>query len=289
MYNIAIAAECVADIPLSLVTEKEVEILFFDVQTEKGLFRDHDEVDAGNIVEYMMDGKHIAKSVIPSANDYKNFYKHLLEEYDEIIHISVGSKVSEAINNARLGRTKLGIDHYKVHLLDSKQMSSGMGMLVLEAIECRKAGLNSKQIMEVLHKKIPCIRTSFICNNADYLYYNGHVSGHVMKICRFFNAHPVLEMVDGNLVLRKFYVGDYKRCVLKYVKSSLKDAERILRDKAFFTYVGCSYELLQTVKEYVAKKVSFDRLWEQQASATISCNCGPMTFSIIYAVEEEDS
>lgn len=285
MHNIAITTECVADLPKSLLEKADVDIIYYDVQTESGLFRDTDEIDAQNIMEYMIGGKKMAQSVVPSANEYKNFFRNKLADYDEVIHICISGGISIAKEHADLGKAKLGGDGRKVHIVDSKHLSSGLGIMVLEAAKCRDNRMDSSEIVAYLNSLIPRISTSFITNNADYLYYNGKVSKTVMDICNKFRLHPVLTMKDGVLTLDKIYIGNYHRIWSRYVKSLLKNGSTICKENGFVTYAGCGQEQLNKVKREVSNYVLFDNLYEQQASATVSCNCGPLTFGVLFLRE----
>lgn len=282
MHNIAITTECVADLPKELLTKKHIDIIYFDVETERGIFRDTDEIDAQNIIEYMLGGEKKAQSVVPSANDYKNFFKKRLEEYDEIIHISISSGVSSAYKNAELGRAKLGIDGRKIHLVDSGHLSSGLGLIVLEAVKGRDEGLESNMIVEKVKGIADRISTSFIVNNADYLYYNEKVGKNAMRICKFLHLHPVLRMQGGKLVVKHFYVGNYKKATSRYISGVLRKTDSIDASVGFCTYVGCSHAMLERIKSEVKKRITFDEYIEQAASATVSCNCGPKTFGILF-------
>lgn len=286
MNSIAITTECTADLPRKLLEQNNIDVIYMDIETDSGVFRDTSEIDSQNITEYMAGGRRKAQSVIPSATDYGSFFRSHLEEYDEVIHICIGSSVSGAMGNARLGREKLGNESYKVHLIDSKHLSSGIGLLVLEAARMRDEGLGSKEIVKRVTDKIPDICTSFLSYSADYLYYNKKVSESVMKICRLFRLHPVLGIRDGKLGLKKVYCGKYERAAAKYIASTLKEAERIKKDRAFLTYVGCGHELLELVNKKMTQYVRFDEVFEKAASATIAANCGPLTFGIIFEKAE---
>ena len=286
MHDIMITTECVADLPPSVLEKKNIKIIDYDVKTEEGLFRDTDEVDAGNLMEYMTGGKKKAQSVVPGANDYKNFFRKRLEECDELIHICISGGISVALEHAKLGRAKLGVDGHRVHLIDSKHLSSGLGLLVLEALRFRDEGLDSASIIKRVEETIPRIRTSFLSNNADYLYYNGKVGKNMMKLCKYLQLHPVLYMKNGVLTLKRVYVGDYHRASSRYIEYLLRDVEQIEKQTAFVTYAGCGHEVLSRIQREVYKYVPFQTLWEQQASATVSCNCGPLTFGVLFIAKE---
>lgn len=286
MSNIAITTECVADLPQSLLEEKDIDIIYYDIATETGLFRDTDEVDANNIMEYMIGGSKKAQSVVPNANDYKNFFKRKLEDYDELIHICISSGISNAIENATLARAKMGIDGRRIHIVDSKCLSSGQGLIAMEAARCRDEGMKSAEIVSHLENYRSRVYTTFLANNADYLYYNDKVSKTVMKICNKFFVHPVLWMKDGKLTLKRVFIGSYEKAAARYIAGVLKNPNSIDSANGFLTYAGCGHEMLNGIQKQLREIKQFDDLHEQQASATVSCNCGPLTFGILFVYNE---
>lgn len=287
MSEIKITAECVADIPYALQEREDIDIIFYDIETENGIFRDTDEIDANNIMEYMADGKKRVSTHFPSATEYKNFFKSKLEDYDEVIHICIGSGISDALENAKQGRDKLGLDGKRIHIVDSQHVSSGSGYLAYIAARDRDKGMNSDQIIAHLVQIIPGISTTFIAYNADYLYYNNQVSKLVKNICQLLHLHPVLYVKDGVLTLKKVYWGDYKKSVRKYVASELRKAQEIRKEAVFITYAACNHAMIKEVKQLVRGYAEFDEMWEQEASATVTSNCGPMTCGVIYVREKE--
>lgn len=288
MHNIVITTDCVSDLPRRICNKDDVHIIYFDIETEKGLFRDTVEIDSQNVMEYVMGGNKSALSVVPTANEFKNFFEAMLKEYEEIIHISISSKISSAYENAVLARVKMGRDGNKVHILDSKHLSSGQGLVTIEAVRWRNLGMDSRAIMEHLEQYVNRVSTSFLTNNAEYLYYNNKVSKLVRDVCDIFKLHPILEIRDGKLCLKNVYIGEYERAAEKYIKRILSDAGQIETQNGFITYAGCSEDLLDRVQKEVETFVSFENLYRKQASATVSSNCGPKTFGILFVKKEKE-
>lgn len=282
MQNILISTECVADLPAEIVKDYNIGIVYYTVKTDMGEFRDTDEITASNVMEYMMGGSKKALSVIPSVNHYRVFFEQELTKYDEIIHISISGDVSEACANAREASRELGEEGGRIRVIDSRHLSSGQGLLVLEAAKLNAEGKSADEIEQHVKDLIPKISTSFLAYNADYLYYNDKVSKRVMEICQKFQLHPVLGMNNGKLSLTGVYIGRYEAAEKSYIKKATKKAKDIRKDVGFITYAGCTHKNLDDILAKVQKKVGFDVIYEQPASASISCNCGPNTFGVLY-------
>lgn len=287
MYSIAITTECVADLPKELYKEAGVDIIYYDIETDTGIFRDTDEIDAENVMEYIYDGGGTAKSITPTAHAYKNFFKNILEEYDEIIHLCNSSLISIALENASLAKAKLGMEGRKIHLVDSRHLSTGLGLMVLEAAKQRNAGMNSKQILAHLEKQVEYVNTSFLVKTPDFLIQNKRVGKHIMQLCKFLHVHPAIYMKNGQMKLWKFYVGKYEKAIEHYIADVLYDLYDVDPSLCILTYAGCSHEMLEGIRSEIVRRIDFKELLVQPASATVSCNCGPLTFGIIHYTKRE--
>lgn len=287
MAKLCITTECVCDLPGELLKSLDVDIIYFQIYTESGCFKDTDEIDARNILEYMERGGSKSQSRAPSANEYKNFFERRLEHYEEIIHIAISSGISESVKHASLAVAKMGLAGKKVHIFDSAHLSSGMGFMVMKAVGMNREGCGAKQILEELEKMKGLVSTSFIVRNADYLCRNGKVSKRVSNLCRFFSLHPVLYMKNGVLTMKGIIIGSYEKAGVRYIKKELRCAEQIDRDWLFITHANCSSGRLELLKKTAGACCSFDHVVVNPASATVSSNCGPDAFGVLFVMKKK--
>ena len=288
MVNQCVTTECVCDLPESMLKSLNVDVIYFHIYTESGCFKDTDEVDARNILEYMSSGGAKSKSEAPSVNEYKSFFQKKLENYDEIIHIAISSGISDSVKNASLAAAKMGLDGKRVHIFDSGHLSSGMGMMVMRAAKQNHEGRSVRQILEELEAMKKVVSTSFIVKNADFLFRNGKVSKSVRNLCSAFSLHPVLYMKDGILTLKGVQVGNYEKAGARYVKKELRRADKIDKEYLFVTHANCLLKRIHQVKDIAAECCAFEKVIVNSASATVSSNCGPEAFGVLFLMKGED-
>lgn len=283
MNKIAITADSICDIPKKVCEENDIGIIYFDIETENGFFKDSVEITTSNIFEYLSGGEHKAESHESKPTDYRKFFVSKLEEYDEVIHICLSGGTGIAVKNANLARAQLGIEGQKVHVFDSRTLSVGMGIIVLEAVRLRNEGLNVKEIVNRLSDFEKTVNSSFLVKNVDYLYYNNRVSKKVMTICNLLGLHPVLNMKNGELVVKKVYFGNYDKACKSYLRSSLKKYNNDAPNSLFFVYAGVPIAVIEQYKEYVYKttKIKIDVV--PSNSAAVGANCGAGSIGIMYA------
>ena len=176
----------------------------------------------------------------------------------------------------------MGEDGRRVHIVDSLHLSTGMGHLVVNAVEMRNNGKSTQEILEQSESMKKRISTSFIADNADYLYRNGRVSKGVKNICSVLMLHPVLFLKDGKISLKTLKIGNYGKAVKRYVRGELRHNGKINKHRLFITHAGCMVRMISEIKEEVNKLCVFDEVIVTKASATISGNCGAGTIGVLF-------
>lgn len=284
--KVGIIAECVCDLPQSTLKRFCDDILYFLVETESGVFTDTDEITADNVFSHMeAGGKTI--SAPPSPEVYKALFEKNLKKYDDVILVAISSGISHSCENAEAALGLMDKDRERVHIFDSGHLSTGLGLFVLRACELANDDMGAEVILSELEKMKPLVSTSFLAKNADYLYKKGLVSLFVKNICSTFNIHPVLAMKNGYLRPRNIYLGNYDDACKNYIRRELKGRKNIDKNCAFITHAGCTVKMLRDITDEVNKYCQFRKLKVTNASATISSNCGPGTFGILYIRKEK--
>jgi len=282
MKKIGISTECVCDLPLSLLQDRYIDLIYFDIVTDKGVFQDTKEITANNVLEYMSNGVNKAQSSEPSPEQYAQYFENLLKEYVDVIHICITSKNAGAYKRATLGKKMMAHKGEHVHIVDSQNLSSGLGLVVLKAAELRDKKLSCDELIAELDKWIPMVTLSFIAKSTDYLYYNERISKSVNDFCTKMHVHPIIAVKNGKMTLSGIRVGNYEKACRRYIKACILRATRVDKSLGIITYSGCNKERLNKVEGLVKKRINFDEVIIHPASATVSCNCGPDSFGIIY-------
>jgi len=280
--KVGIVAECVCDLPKRYLAEHNIDIVYFLIETDSGIFTDTDEITAENILGYMQSGGIKSRSSAPEPEVYRNFFEKNLEKYDDIILVAISSGISRSCENAEKAVSEMGEKGERVHIFDSGHLSTGLGHIIMKAAEAAEAGMSADKILAELDGLRDRVCTSFITENVDFLYRSGKVSERVKKICAAFNIHPVLSMKNGVLSLSSVCFGRYEKACSRYIRRILKDSGSIDKRTAFLTYAGCNVKMLERITNEVRAKCRFNRLIRTKASATVSSNCGPGSFGILF-------
>lgn len=282
MSKVWITSDCTCDLSEVLLDKYKVDVIHFYISTDRGSFKDRTEMTATNVVEYFENGGQRISTAAPAVSEYVDFFENELQKHDEIIHITISSQLSMSYENAVAASKQF---QGKVHVFDSGHLSTGIAHIVIRAVELAREDRTKIEILEILEKMKGKVSTSFIADNADYLYRTGRVSEKVKDICSTFKIHPVLSMKNGKMILKTVQIGDLEKCILRYVRRELRKSDNIKKDRLFITYSTCPVRILMKIKEQVNSSCLFEEIWETKASATITSNCGANTVGVLFVRE----
>ena len=275
---IVITTESVADIPASLLEEYGIDVIPHKVETEDGVFLDGVEIDSGGLLEYMRDENKVSTHP-PSVSEHEEFFARALSGAHNVIHVTISSKVR---HSGYEGSVEGAAAFNNVTVFDSHLLSSGQGILAIEACRLASTGVSVGEILNRLAYIRKYIQTSFIVDNIDYLARNGQISARLAGVAKSIMFHPVIDMKNGKMKMYRFYFGSRQRAWIRYINSTLARVTDIDRSELFITYVGLSQNDLDHIKNIVERKIVFEHIYFQKASPAIAVNSGPGTFGLLF-------
>ncbi|WP_051689089.1 DegV family protein [Butyrivibrio sp. AE2032] len=277
--SIVITTESVADLSPEIIEKYGIAVLPHKVHTEEGIFKDGKEIETLGVLKYMEDPNHIVLPQGPTVREVEEFFAKQLSYSNNIVHISISSKIEHSGYKPALDASK-SFDN--VFVIDSAHLSSGQGLLAIEACRMAEAGLTPEEIikdLEVVKKKI---HTSFIVDNLDFLARAGQVGNGTANIVKSLMVRPILVLRKGKMGVGMSYFGSREKAWKAYISSVLNRGASIDTRVLFVTYVGINKHDLDWIREQIEKRMHFDEIYFKQASPAIAVNCGAGTFGLLY-------
>ncbi|MCR4720608.1 MAG: DegV family EDD domain-containing protein [Lachnospiraceae bacterium] len=281
--EVVITAESVADIPQELVDRYHIKVVPHLVSTEAGIFQDGLEIDTAGLLSYMEDENKFAITLAPDVAYHEAFFAKQLEHANNVIHISISSAMERSACHAAAEACK-SFDN--VFVIDSEHLSSGQGLLTIEAARLAEEGYGATEIVERILACRERVHTSFMVDSMDYLARAGQIGKKTADIVKALMIRPVLAMKKGKLSLGGFYFGSRDGAWKRYISSALNTINKIDTRMLFVTYVSLNEKEKKEIADEIAKKMSFDKIYFHQASPVIAVNCGPGTFGLLFMTEK---
>ena len=170
----------------------------------------------------------------------------------------------------------------RVRVIDSANLSTGIGLQVIKAAELAAAGKTGAEIAAEIEKIKGKVRASFVVDTLTYLYRGGRCSGMSAFLGSALRIHPRIEVVDGAMHPEKKYRGKNTRFIMDYVRDMENDLKAAVSDRVFITHSGCDREIVEEVRKYLESLGHFNEILETTAGAVISSHCGPGTLGVLF-------
>ena len=276
---VMISTESVCDLPKNLAKSSNIAVIPYRILTEKGEFLDGIEAETDGILSYISEkGKQVLAKE-PAVKDYEEFFAEQLTKAQYIVHISLAKEVNSGYDYA----SEAAKAFENVIVVDSGHLSSGMGLMALQAARYAEEGMNAEAIAHEVELMKDRVRTSFVVSDTEYLTRTGMLSDKINSLCKALMIHPVLTMKKSRMKVGKLWAGTRDNARKKYISSALKGT--IDTRTLFITYAGLSAEELEHIASQVKKKVEFQEVIYQKASPAVSTNCGPGAFGLLFMMK----
>ena len=276
--KIKILSDSTCDLSPAQLQEHDITLARLTVVKDGEQFVDGETITPAEIFAHVANGGGLCSTAAYSIGQYEDLFAQYAKDYDGVIHINISSGFSACYQNATIAAA----DFPNVRVVDSKNLSTGQGHVVLEACRLAKTCESLDEIVEKLNDFIPRVRASFLLDRLDYMVKGGRCSSAAALGANLLNLKPCIEVKDGKMGVAKKYRGPYAKRLANYVKDKLADRDDIVRNELFITYTPVDDKCLAAVKEAVASCEPFETVYETTAGCTVSCHCGPGTLGVLF-------
>lgn len=275
--KIVIAADSTCDLSPELIKENNIKIVPLYVNFGEESLKDGIDVVPEDIFKYVdQTGKLPKTSAIP-VGEFLDIFTEMKKEGDAIIYFSISSGFSSSYQNACLAAEEID----NVYVIDTENLSTGEGILVLKACQMLKEGKSAEEIVENITSLREKVDSSFVIEKLDFLHKGGRCSALTHLGANLLGIKPCIEVIDGKMEVGKKYRGKYISILEKYISEKLKDAE-VDDEFAFFTYSESNSEYVEAGINAVKKMGKFKNVYVTKAGCTITTHCGGNTMGVLF-------
>lgn len=278
MANIKITCDSTCDLTQEIYEKYGVEVLPLGITLGETLYSDGVDVTAPQVFDYVKETGILPKTSAIAMADYIDVFEKYVNQGYDVIHINISSEFSSCHQNAKLAAEEVG----HVYPIDSRNLSSGSGHLVMAAAEMAASGMETADIVAALEEMKARLDVSFVLQTLDYLKKGGRCSGVVALAATALQLRPEIVVVDGTMKVGKKYRGSMEKSITDYVKGRLAGRDNIQLNRIFVTHSYVPEELVEKVKALVAELQPFAEIIETKAGCTISSHCGPACLGVLF-------
>ena len=280
MKKIKIIADSTCDLSKDLVEKYDITVIPLCVVMGDKSYYDGVEVTPDEIYTWADANKTTPKTAALSFDKTLEILRPFMDEGDDIIFFGISSKMSTTCNVARLIAEQEEYD--RLFVVDSLNLSTGIGLQVIKAAEMAAAGKTSEEIVKVIEEASGRVRASFVVDTLTYLSRGGRCTAVTALLASAFKLHPMIVVKDGAMGVDKKFRGKLPVALTNYfneLREKLMNAEP---ERVFITHSGCDEDTVKLVYDLVAGLNYFDNIYITRAGGVISSHCGPGTLGILF-------
>ena len=276
--TVKIISDSTCDLSPELLERYNIGIIPLYVIKDGMAYKDYVDIKPADIFSYVENSGDLCSTSAVSQYDYEQCFAKYAKAYGAVIQITLGSGFSSCYQNACVAAKSFD----NVYVVDSKNLSSGQGHIVIAAAKMAASGLQAEEIVKNLNELVPKVEASFLIDRLDYMRKGGRCSAVAVLGANLLNLKPCIEVKDGKMVVAKKYRGTFEKCIRQYVKDRLEKRNDYLSELIFVTHAAASPAAVEAAKTKIAELADFNEVVETQAGCTIFCHCGPQTLGILF-------
>lgn len=278
---IKIISDSTCDLSKDLIEKYNIGILPLHIHLGEEEYQDGVTITPDEIYTWSDANNTTPKTSAASMGEAIDAFQPYLANGDEIICFSLSSSMSANYKVMCLAAEDLE-DEGKVHVIDSANLSTGIGLLVIEAAVMAQEGKTAGEIVARIEELKPLVSASFVVDTLTYLHRGGRCSSVAALAGGVLQLHPKIAVENGAMDAKKKYRGKMNMVIKSYVKDLEEDLKNAKKDRVFITHSGCDEDILNAIYSYIEELHLFDEILITRAGSVVSSHCGPGTLGVLF-------
>ena len=276
--KVIIGSDSTTDLSTELIERYGVKIVPLGVTLGEQIFTDGVDINPDKIYEHYEKTGELPKTSAPSIADFEEFFKKYTADGSALVFFTISSDMSCTYNNARLAAE----DFDDVYVVDSRNLSTGGGLLVIAAAEMAQAGEEAADIAAKCEELRERVDASFVIDNLEFLHKGGRCSAVAAFGANVLQLKPCITVSGGKMGVAKKYRGKFTKVLSEYVKDRIGDGSNVELAHVFVTHAGCAPEIYEKCVADVKALANVGEVHVTRAGCTISSHCGRDTLGVLF-------
>ena len=278
---VKIISDSTCDLSNNLLEKYDITLLSLHILLGEDEYLDRQNITSQEIYSWSDAHKTTPRTSAPSLDAAIELLTPYVKEGRDVICFSISDDMSASGNVMRLAAEELNASS-QVKVINSQNLSTGIGLLVIEAAIMAQNGTAANEIVRQIENLRPLVRASFVVDTLIYLHRGGRCSGLAALAGSALKLHPRIIVENGKMKPEKKYRGNIGKVIMSYTKDMEQALLNAKSDRVFITHSDCDKEIVDEVKSYLESLRHFDEILETSAGGVISCHCGPGTLGVLF-------
>lgn len=282
---IRIYADSTNDLSPEYIKEHDIRIIPLYITMGDRTGRDGIDIKYDEIFTWADQNKTVPRTAAFSPGDAEEAFLKAKEAGDDVVFIGISGDFSSTCQTARIAASDIDYEDH-IAVIDSRNLSTGVGLVIMEAVRLRDGGADIKEISFSLSRIIPNVRASFVIDTLVYLHRGGRCSSVARVFAGALNIKPKIVVEDGRMHVEKKYRGNLHSIIMKYVRDMEDQLRSAKKDIVYITHSGVDNDIVEDVRSYLRSLSHFNEITETRAGGIISCHCGPGTLGVLFIADD---
>ena len=278
---VKIISDSTCDLSRELLETYDIAVLPLHIHLGDGQYLDGVNITPDELYAWSDANNSTPKTSAASIAEVMDIYKKYLETYDEIVIFSISASMSSNYQTMKLAAQEMECED-RVFVIDSENLSTGIGLMAIEAALMAKTGKGAREIVATVEEMRPRVRASFVVDTLTYLHRGGRCGSVAALAGGVLQLHPKIVVENGRMDAKKKYRGKIAKVILSYVKDMEEELLAARPERVFITHSGCESEDVEAVRAYLKSLQVFGEILETRAGGVISSHCGPGTLGVLF-------
>ena len=282
MNKVVIIVDSTCDLPKEFIEKNDIVIAPLTVNFPDETYYDGVDITTPQLYKMVAEKGLLPKTAAITLGEIYNIFEKWIDLGYDIVYTGISSQMSKSYENAIMMSKEF--PEGRIEVVDSANLSTGIGLLVVKAVEWRNEGKNVHEIANLMRETVPYVRSQFIVDTMEYLHKGGRCSSVAKLFGTILKIKPLIVVREGKMSVGGKPRGKIEACLDKLVEMVVEDKDNIDLDTVFVTHSeadeSCAY-LSEKVKEVLPEA----NLMTSRAGCIISTHCGPGTIGVLYILK----
>lgn len=282
MAKVKIYTDSTSDLSQELIKKHSITIVPLYVGFDDNTYRDGVDITTAQLYEKVKESGKLPKTSAPSPLDFVNAFQKDVDAGNDILYIGLSTKLSATIQNAKIASSEF--PHARIEIVDSMNLSTGIGLLVMKAVDFIAEGMNLVETANKIRELVQKVETAFVPDTLDYLYMGGRCSALTNIVGNVLRIRPIIKVKDGGMTVGQKARGKREKILDTMLSNALKNKDNMDTSRVFITH-SHGLKDAQFLKEQLEKSLNLNEIIITDAGCVISSHCGPNTVGILYILK----
>lgn len=283
---VRIIADSTCDLTDELLNQYSIILLPLYIVLGEDAYMDRTEITPDRIYAWSDSTRQSPKTSAPNITQIADAIRPFYERGEEVILMSISESMSSTAANMHAAAQLFDAPE-RIHVIESANLSTGFGLLVIEAAILAQQGRSAGEILAHVEALKPLVRASFVVDTLTYLERGGRCSSVAALAGSVLRLHPKIVVQEGKMSAAQKYRGSMPRVISAYADDLTPALLKARPDRVFITHSGCDEATIDAVREKLAALNRFGEILVTRAGGVISSHCGPGTLGILFIAQDD--